>query len=226
MSVNQRKIHFDVAPPAYSPPPAYMAHSFDDSMMSFAQKERIASMAEAKLGYLVSQKRREPSLRQVLLHASFLERVLDNIEATAPESYDDEPMIDETYERAEMMGSSFVAEEQSYDSHQSLPTIAEVDEMEIDEEEEDEDDMPPLKRTPSHRPVSPVSDDDDDISDDSDDELPSPPPVYSAGPDHPLFNLFEVREKARRDDLTNHFRIEHNDPSHMFLMNDNLVVAA
>jgi hypothetical protein len=222
MSAHPVKIHFNVAPPAYSPPPAYAAHSFGDNMMSFAQKERIASVAEAKLGYLVTQKRREPSLRQVLLHASFLERVLDSIEATTPESFEDEPIIDESYEQVEMMVSPVVAEEQSY---QTLPTIAEVDEMEVDEEDEDEDDMPPLERTPSHRPVSPVSDD-DDFSDDSDDELPSPPPQYTAGPDHPLFNLFEVREKARRDDLSHHYRIEHNDPSHMFLMNDGLVVAA
>ena len=222
MSAPQYKVHFDMsaAPPAYSPPPAYAAHSFNDGMMTFAQKERMASIAEHKLGYLVSQKRREPSLREVLLHAGFLERVLDSIDATTPESIEDEPMIEEDYEQVEMKGS-FV--EASYEVHQSLATIVEVEEMGVDEEEDE--DMPPLERTISHRPGSPVSDDDEDLSDGSDDELPSPPPQYST-PDHPLINLFEVREKARREELSNHYRIEHDNPSNMFLMNNSLAVAA
>jgi hypothetical protein len=197
----QLKVHFDMspAPPAYSPPPAYAAHSFPDTMATFAQKERMASIAESKLGYLVSQKRREPSLRQVLLHAGFLERVLDSIDATTPEPIEEEPLIDEDYQQVEMKGSS--VPEPAYELQQSLTTIVEVDEMEVDEEEEEEnEDMPPLKRTVSHRPGSPVSDDDEEyLSDESDDELPSPPPSYNTAPDHPLFNLFEVREKARRD---------------------------
>ena len=225
MSAPQLKVRFDMAPapPAYSPPPAYVAHSFSDGMMSFAQKERMASIAENKLGYLVSQKRREPSLRKVLLHAGFLERVLDSIDASTPESFEDEPMIEEDYQQVEMKGS-FV--EPSHKAHQSLGTIVEVDEMEVDEEDEEEEEeaMPPLQRTVSHRPGSPVSDD-EDLSDESDDELPSPPPQYSA-PDHPLVNLYEVREKARREELSSHYRIEHDDPSNMFLMGNSLAVAA
>jgi len=211
------------APPSYSPPPSYAAHVFDDGMMSFAQKENLASIAEMKLGYLVSQKRREPSLRHVLLHAGFLERVLDSIDASTPESINDEPLIEEDYQHVEMKESSIP--EPAYELHQSLSTIVEVDEMEVDEEEED---FTPLKRTVSHRPVSPVSDDDNDeyLSDESDDDLPSPPPQYQAAPDHPLFNLFEVREKARREELSNHYRIEHDDRSNMFLMNNSLAVTA
>jgi len=222
MSAPQLNVRLDT-PPAYSPPPAYAAHSFSDGMMTFAQKERMASIAENKLSYLVSQKRREPSLRQVLLHAGFLERVLDSIDASTPESIEDEPMIEEDYQPLEMKGS-FV--EPSYEVHESLATIVEVDEMEVDEEDdEDEEDMQPLQRTTSHRPGSPISDDDDEnLSDESDDDLPSPPPQYSA-PDHPLINLFEVREKARREELSNHYQIGHDDPSNIFLMNS-LAVAA
>jgi len=217
------------APPSYSPPPSYAAHDFADGMLTFAQKERMASIAENKLTYLVSQKRREPSLRQVLLHAGFLERVLDSIDATSPESLEAEPMIEEEYQPVEMKGS-YVAEP-AYELHKSLSTIVEVDEMEVDEAEEDEDeeeDLPPLRRTVSRRPGSPVSDDDGEeyLSDESDDELPSPPPQYNAAPDHPLFNLFEVREKARREELSSHYRIEHNDSPNMFLMNNSLAVAA
>jgi len=227
------KVHFDTtptstpAPPAYSPPPAYAAYSFSDGLVTFAQKERMASIAENKLGYLVSQKRREPSLRKVLLHAGFLERVLDSLDATTPESIADEPMIDEEYAPVEMKGS--FAPEPVYEIHPTLTTIVEVDEMEVDEEDEEEDeeeeDMPPLKRTVSHRPGSPVSDE-EDLSDDSDDDLPSPPPQYNTAPDHPLFNLFEVREKARRDELSNYYRIERENTPNMFLMNNNLAVAA
>jgi len=222
MSAPKLQVHFNMsapAPPSYSPPPSYATHSFSDGMMTFAQKERMASIAENKLGYLVSQKRREPSLRQVLLHAGFLERVLDSIDASTPEA---EPMIEEDYQQVEMKGS-FVTE-----VHQSLSTIVEVDEMEVDEEEEeDEEDMPTLTRTTSHRPGPLVSDNEEgDLSDESDDDLPSPPPQYTASPDHPLINLFEVREKARREELSNHYRIEHNDPSNMFLMNNSLAVAA
>ena len=225
------KVHFDMsapAPPAYSPPPAYAAHSFHVSeTFTFAQKERMASIAEHKLGYLVSQKRREPSLRQVLLHAGFLERVLDSLDAhTVEPTGEDEPMIDSDYQQHIEMKV-----ESSFEDHTSLSTIVEVDEMEVDEEEDEDDDeaFAPLQRTTSHRPGSPVEDDDDDeedVSEDSDDELPSPLPQYEAAPDHPLFNLFEVREKARRDELSNHYKIEHNDPSNMFLMNNSLAVAA
>jgi hypothetical protein len=220
MTSPQLKVHFNTSapPPAYSPPPAYALHTFTEGM-SFAQKERMASIAEHKLGYLVSQKRREPSLRQVLLHAGFLERVLDSIDASVPDTID-EPMIDEDYAPVEIKGS--YSEPQV---HASLTTIVEVDEMEIDEEEDEEEDMPPLTRTLSHRPGSPVSDDEENLSDESDDELPSPPPTYDTAPDHPLFNLFEVREKARREELSNHYHIEHDD-SNMFLMNNNLAVAA
>ena len=217
------KVQFDLSqsPPAYSPPPAYASHTFANSEMSFTQMERMASIAESKLGYLVSQKRREPSLRRVLLHAGFLERVLDSIDAYTPESVDDEPMIDDE--------PSTVAVPETVELHSSLTTIIEVDEMEVDDDDdsssEDEDeDMPPLKRTISHRPGSPVSSDEED-EDDSDDELPSPP-AYSASPDHPLFNLFEVREKARRDDLSNHYHITHDDHENLFLMNNSLAVAA
>jgi hypothetical protein len=192
--------------------------------MTFAQKERLASVAEMKLGYLVSQKRREPSLRQVLLHAGFLERVLDSIDASTPESVNDEPLIEEDYQQVEMNIS-----EPAYEPNKSLSTIVEVDEMEVDEDEEEEEDFTPLKRTVSHRPGSPISDDDDndeDLSDESDDDLPSPPPQYEAAPDHPLFNLFEVREKARREELSNHYRVEHNDQSNVFLMNSSLAVVA
>lgn len=199
--------------------------------MSFAQKEHLASMAEQKLGYLVSSKRREPSLRHVLLHAGFLERILDSIDTHVPDQYEDEPMIEE---------SAIVIEQiaPSYDLPQSLTTIVEVDdEMEVDnDEDEDEDesedeDMPPLQRTISHRPTnaSPsISNEEEDIlsESDSDDELPSPPPVYNAAPDHPLFNLFEVREKARRDEFSIHYKIDHNDQNNIFLMNNNLAVAA
>jgi len=202
--------------------------------MTFAQKERMASIAENKLGYLVSQKRREPSLREVLLHAGFLERVLDSIDASTAESVEDEPMIEEDYQQVEMKGSFVgekeVEEETAYNVHESLATIVEIDEMEEDEEMEDGDedeDMPPLERTISHRPGSPVFDEDDDIlSDDSDDELPSPPPQYLASADHPLVNLFEVREKARREELSNHYWIEHDDLSNMFPLNNSLAVAA
>lgn len=224
MSAPKLQVHFNMSAPAlpsYSPPPSYAAHSFSEGMMTFAQKERMASIAENKLGYLVSQKRREPSLRQVLLHAGFLERVLDSIDASTPEA---EPMIEEDYQPVEMKGS-FVPE-----VHQSLSTIVEVEELEVDEEdmeEEEEEDMPTLTRTTSHRPSSLVSDsEEEDLSDESDDDILSPPPQYTAAPDHPLINLFEVREKARREDLSNHFRIEHSDPSNMFLMNHNLAVAA
>ena len=217
------KVHFAAASPAYSPPPAYAAHRFDDGeMFTFAQKERMASIAEHKLGYLVSQKRREPSLHQVLLHAGFLERVLDSIDAHTPEPADlaqDEPMIVDVPQQVESS---------SLELHNSLSTIVEVDEMEVDEEDDEEEDFAPLQRTISHRPGSPVEDDDDedDVSDDSDDELPSPPPQYEAAPDHPLINLFEVREKARREELSKHYKIEHDDPENMFLMNNSLAVAA
>ena len=156
MSAPQYKVHFDTsapAPPSYSPPPSYAAHSFSDGIMTFTQKERMASIAENKLGYLVSQKRREPSLRKVLLHAGFLERLLDSIDASTPESIEAEPMIEEDYQQVEMKGS-FVPEP-AYEIHQSLSTIIEDDEMEVDEEEED---MAPLERTISHRPGSPASD--------------------------------------------------------------------
>jgi len=234
MSASQLKIHFDLSasPPAYSPPPAYAAHSFGEHNMSFAQKEHLASMAEQKLGYLVSSKRREPSLRHVLLHAGFLERILDSIDAHEPEEYEDEPMIEGPVEVIEQPIPS-------YELSQSLTTIVEVDdEMEVDDhdEEDDEDesedeDMPPLQRTISHRPgsPSPVSSDEEDLlseSDSDDESLPSPPPVYNTAPDHPLFNLFEVREKARRDELSSHYKIDHNDQNNMFLMNNNLAVAA
>src|SRR5271170_5180763 len=123
MSAPTLKVHFNLsapAPPSYSPPPSYAAHSFDD-MMTFAQKERMASIAENKLGYLVSQKRREPSLRQVLLHAGFLERVLDSIDATTPEQIEDEPMIDAEY-------VDFKQQQQpAFEVHDSLSTIVEVD---------------------------------------------------------------------------------------------------
>jgi hypothetical protein len=213
-------------PPSYSPPPSYAAHDFASDIMTFAQKERLASVAEMKLGYLVSQKRREPSLRQVLLHAGFLERVLDSIDASTPESIKDEPLIEEDYQHVEMN-----IPEPAYELHKSLDPIVEVDEMEIDEEEEeeeeDEGDFTPLKRTVSHRPGSPNSDDDndEDLSDESDDDLPSPPPQYHAAPDHPLFNLFEVREKARREEFSHHYHIEHDDQPNVFLMNS-LAVAA
>jgi hypothetical protein len=211
-------------PPSYSPPPSYATHDFASGVMTFAQKERLASVAEMKLGYLVSQKRREPSLRQVLLHAGFLERVLDSIDASTPESIKDEPLIEEDYQHVEMN-----IPEPAYELHKSLPSIVEVDEMEVDEvEEEDDEDFTPLKRTVSHRPGSPNSDDDsdEDLSDESDDDLPSPPPQYEAAPDHPLFNLFEVREKARREEFSNHYRIEHDDQPNIFLMNNSLAVAA
>jgi len=141
-------------------------------------------------------------------------------------------MIDEDYQQVEMKGS--YVPEPAYELNQSLSTIVEVDEMEVDDEEEDEEeeDFAPLQRTMSHRPGSPVEDADDDeeeedvSEDDSDDELPSPPPQYQASPDHPLINLFEVREKARREELSNHYKIEHDDPSNMFLMNNSLAVAA
>src|ERR1700694_448866 len=98
-------------------------------------------------------------------------------------------MIEEDYAQVEMKSSYAAPEPQVLTS---LTTIIEVDEMEV--EEEDEEDMPPLTRTLSHRPGSPVSDDEENLSDESDDELPSPPPTYDTTPDHPLFNLFAVRE--------------------------------
>jgi hypothetical protein len=182
----------------------------------------MASIAESKLGYLVSQKRREPSLRRVLLHAGFLERVLDHIDAYTPD-HEDEPMIDEPMPE--------VVPEQRPEIHPSLSTIVEVDEMEVDsdsddeEADEDEDDdaeMPPLKRTISHRPGSPVSSSDEESDDDE--ELPSPP-AYTPPQDHPLINLFEVREKARRDDLSNHYHFNHSEEN-LFLVNNSLAVAA
>jgi hypothetical protein len=230
MSAPQLKVHFDLSPspPAYSPPPAYAAHSFGEHDMSFAQKEHLASMAEQKLGYLVSSKRREPSLRRVLLHAGFLERILDSIDAHVPDQYEDEAMIEES--------ATVIEQTPSYDLSQSLTTIAEVDEMEIDEEEHDDEeeeesedeDMPPLQRTISHRPGSPSLSDEEDIlsESDSEDDLPSPPPTYNTFPDHPLFNLFEVREKARRDELSNHYKIDHNNQNNLFLVTNNLAVAA
>jgi hypothetical protein len=214
------KVHFAAAPPAYSPPPAYAAHDFGEGAMTFAQKERIASIAEHKLSYLVGQKKREPSLRKVLLHAGFLERVLDSIDASAPSAVEDKPLFDD-YKPS--------IPESSYELHQSLSTIVEADEMEVDEEQEDED-MPALERTVSHRPGSPVSDDgadEDDESDESDDdELPSPPPAYKATLDHPLFNLFEVREKARREELSSQYKVEHLESTNIFFMNNSLAVAA
>lgn len=216
---SQAKIHFAdsaIAPPAYSPPPAYAAHTFDEDIITFAQKERIAAVAESKLGYLVSQKRREPSLRHVLLHASFLERVLDSLDNSTPEPVEDAPLIDEYY----------MPQVNAIEVHSSLTTIVEVDEMEVDEDEEDED-MPPLERTVSHRPGSPVSDEESDSDSDSDDELSSPPPSYTPPPqDHPLFSLFEVREKARREELGNQYRIAHSEPENLFFMANNLAVAA
>jgi len=217
------RVQFTTAPqpPSYSPPPAYAAHNFD-GMMTFAQKERMASLAENKLTYLVSQKRREPSLRQVLLHAGFLERVLDSIDATTPEEIAAEPMIEDQPVTEEVPAPA-------YDIHQSLSTIVEVDEMEVDDEEEDEEDededMPVLTRTVSHRPDSSVSSDDEEEDSDSDEELPSPPPVYTAAPDHPLFNLFNAREKARREELSNQYHIEHEPQQNMFLNNPVAVAA-
>jgi len=195
--------------------------------MSFAQMERMASIAESKLSYLVSQKRREPSLRAVLLHASFLERVLDKIDSyTPPAAEEDEPMIDDVVPAPVV--------ESRPEVHSSLATIVEVDEMEVDEDDDsssdDEDeDMPPLRRTVSHRPGSPTSSDEEDESD-SDDDLPSPPPAYTPPQqqDHPLFNLFEVREKTRKDDLYelgNHYHIRPEEEN-MFLLNNSLAVAA
>jgi len=218
------RVHFETAPqlPSYSPPPAYAAHNFD-GMMTFAQKERMASLAENKLTFLVSQRKREPSLRQVLLHAGFLERVLDSIDATTPEQLADEPMIVE--EPVKEVPAP------AYEIHAALSTIVEVDEMEVDEEEEEEEDMPALTRTISHRPGSPVSSDDeeeeeeeDEVSDDED--PPSPPPKYMAAPDHPLVNLFEVREKARREELSNQYRIEHESQRNIFFLNNPVAVAA
>jgi len=217
MSAAAPKVHFNLSPspPAYSPPPAYAMFTENEGFMTFAQKERMASVAESKLQYLVSQKRREPSLRQVLLHAGFLERVLDSLDASTPEPIAEEP---ELMEEEEEFTPSF-------EVSSNLTTIVEVDEMEVDEEEEEE---LTLTRTVSHRPGSPVSDE-EDLSDDSDDELPSPPPQYVApAVDHPLFNLMEVREKARREELASQFRIERDDPSHqqLYFMNNNLAVAA
>lgn len=217
------QVHFEIAPqlPSYSPPPAYATHNFD-GMMTFAQKERMASLAETKLTFLVSQRKREPSLRHVLLHAGFLEKVLDSIDATTPEEIATEPMIEEPVKEVPAP---------AYEVQQSLSTIAEVDEMDIDEDEDEDDDedMPPLQRTISHRPRSPVPSDDDDAEEDedeedSDEELPSPPPKYTTANDHPLFNLFEVREKARREELSNQYRIEHESQQNMFL--HTLAVAA
>jgi len=243
MSAPQLKVHFDMspatAPPAYSPPPAYAAHSFGHTGMSFAQKEHLASMAESKLGYLVSQKRREPSLRHVLLHAGFLEKILDSIDAHTPDMYEDDEqeeaiMVDDLSPAAVPEPTP---EYEQLASSSSLGTIVEVDEMEVDDEDEEDEeedaDMPPLRRTISHRPGSPSTSDEEDVSEeDSDDDLPStpPPPTYYTvtSPDHPLFNLFEVREKARRDDLSNHYKIEHsnNEQENIFLMHHNLAVAA
>jgi hypothetical protein len=212
------RVHFDAAPHVpRSPPPAYAAHNFD-GMTSFAQKERMASIAETKLTYLVSQKRREPSLRQVLLHAGFLEKVLDSIDSTTPEEIAAEPMIEEEPQVVSEIPAP------AYELHQSLSSITEVDEdMEVDEEEQDED-MPPLERTVSHRPGSPVSSDDDDSDEE---ELVSPPPKYiSPAPDHPLFSLLEVREKARREELSNQYHIGNESHQNMFLLNTALAVAA
>jgi hypothetical protein len=219
------RVHFGAAPqlPSYSPPPAYAAHNFD-GLMTFAQKERMASLAENKLTYLVSQRKREPSLRHVLLHAGFLERVLDSIDATTPEQLADEPMIEE--EPVKEVPAP------AYEIHQALSTIVEVDdEMEVDDEEEEEEedeDMPVLTRTISHRPGSPVSSDDEEEQEEEsdDEELPSPPPKYTAAPDHPLFNLFEVREKARREELSNQYRIEHETQQNIFFLNNPIAVAA
>lgn len=207
------KVHFATSPlpPSYSPPPTYESHFFErEGYMSFSQKERMASVAESKLQYLVSQKRREPSLRQVLLHAGFLERVLDSLDASQPEP------IAEPQPMEEVKPASF-------EVHPSLTTIVEVDdEMEVDEEEDEEELT--LTRTVSHRPTSPVSSDDEDSSDSDDDDLPS----YSAPIEHPLFNLMEVREKARREELASTYRIGHDDPSHqqMYFMNTAVAVAA
>jgi hypothetical protein len=192
--------------------------------MTFAQKERMASLAEDKLTYLVSQRKREPSLRHVLLHAGFLERVLDSIDATTPEQLADEPMIEEPVKEVPAP---------AYEIHQTLSTIVEVDdEMEVDDEEEEEEDedMPVLTRTISHRPGSPVSSDDEEEEQEDeesdDEELPSPPPKYTAAPDHPLINLFEVREKARREELSNQYRIEHETQQNIFFLNNPIAIAA
>jgi hypothetical protein len=211
------KVHFAAAPPAYSPPPSYAAHDFGE-VMTFAQKERMASIAEQRLSFLVGQKKREPSLRKVLLHAGFLERVLDSIDASTPEPAEDQPLFDE-YKPASL--------ESPYELHQSLSTISEDQEIEIDEEVEDED-MPPLERTVSHRPGSPNFDDEvEDESDESDDdELPSPPPAYKASSDHPMISLFEVREKARREELSNHYIVEHLESADMFSMDNNQIAVA
>ena len=205
------KVHFATSPflPAYSPPPTYESHFEREGYMSFSQKERMASVAESKLQYLVSQKRREPSLREVLLHAGFLERVLDSLDASQPET------IAEPQPMEEVKAGSF-------EVHSSLTTIVEVDdEMEVEEEDEEE---LTLTRTVSHRPTSPVSSDDEDSSDSDDDDLPS----YSAPIEHPLINLMEVREKARREELASTYRIGHDDPSHqqMYFMNTAVAVAA
>lgn len=216
------RVHFGAAPqlPSYAPPPSYAAHNFD-GMMTFAQKERMASLAEDKLTYLVSQRKREPSLRHVLLHAGFLERVLDSIDATTPEQLADEPMIEEPVKEVPAP---------AYEIHQTLSTIVEVDdEMEVDDEEEDED-MPALTRTISHRPGSPASSDDEEEAQEEtesdDEELPSPPPKYTAAPAHPLINLFEVREKARREELSNQYRIEHETQQNIFFLNNPIAIAA
>jgi hypothetical protein len=148
--------------------------------MSFAQKEHLASMAESKLGYLVSQKRREPSLRHVLLHAGFLEKILDSIDAHTPDMYEDDEQ-EEAIMVDDFAASAVPEPTPEYEqlaSSSSLGTIVEVDEMEVDEEDEEEDaDMPPLRRTISHRPGSPSTSDEEDISEeDSDDDLPTTPP--------------------------------------------------
>jgi hypothetical protein len=194
------KVHFaQVLPPAYSPPPSYSL-TLRDEDISFTQLEHMASIAEHKLGYLVSQKRREPSLRRVLLHATFLERVLDKIDSV--------PAPEEQVMAVEYPAQGVPARTELHPSLNAIP-----EELELDEEE-----MPPLERTVSHRPGSPVSDEEDD---DSDEEYVPPPPSYSP----PLIDLYEVREKARREDIPSQYVFPMEQPHNMFFMNS-LVAAA
>ncbi len=88
------QVHFDTATmlPAASRPTASVADNVD-GMMTLAQKERMGFIAESRLKWAVLQKHREPALRHVVLHAGFLQKVLDSIDATTPEDRRGEPMM-------------------------------------------------------------------------------------------------------------------------------------
>ena len=84
--------------PSFYPPLPYSKHDSD----SWATKERIASVAQQKIDFLFSQKKREPSLRFVLLHTTLLERIRTEIDLPLRET-DETRTIDENIRSVEKL---------------------------------------------------------------------------------------------------------------------------